>query len=500
MQNGRMNAAFENDLESSDSDSESLESLVNPPSISVLIEDLNKQSEIGSTFCPPGNSTISVARPNENYEDLIRKKFIRPGPSKTDNWSTFPENTEVADSNTDILFSELKEQLEDEEFLNSELAKNNNSLREEIQRLKGNLEKEEGLKNKCLADLEDKKCRNSELAKSNSDLDEKLRRLKANFENEQSLRRKYIARLENLLKDEQKAFKSISSDLQKEQEINYQHQIRYEKETLEKNNLRRQLEEISRIEADLQDQLQVLQTDKEGSIQRLEYLEKENQRLEDDLEKVKILRNSSLLKAMEQFGVAIEILPRDDGIEILISNDEEAGIILQLREDKAGFQIKNEKGALKISLTDEIEIILEDETGIIDRVNVQCLNEENRRLKIENHKLQQLQEDKQENIKQLQSDLNFSRKLNSELKSTLEIAEDNLKRVMSQYEDTLLQLEETEKKCRRLEDKLTNNEIFLTNYENILKTQKDENERLQTEIDDLQNRQQQRRCKFCCIS
>ena len=307
-----MNAAFENDLESSVLDS-------------------------------PGHS--NTARPNENYDDLVRNKFIRPGPSKTNNWTTFAENIEIADSNTDILFSELKEQLEDEEFLNSELAKKNNSLEEEIQRLKDKLAKEQCLKNNCVAKLE--QVQNDKRA------------------------------IEIRLKDEQETLNEIANGLQEEQEINCQHQIL-------KNGLLYELEKAGKNEAHLRNQLQQLQEDKEENIKRLQDLEK------------------------------------------MVANNYN-------------------------------------------------ISEENKRLR-----------------EQLQSDLNFSRELNSELNSTLEIAEDNLKRVLSQYEETSLQLEKTEDKCRKLKDKLTQKE-------NILKTQKDKNQRLQIEIDDLQDKQQQRRCKLCCI-
>ena len=350
MENGRMNAAFENDLESSDLDS-------------------------------PGNSNI--ARPNENYDDLVRNKFIRPGPSKTNNWTTFAENIEIADSNTDILFSELKEQLEDEEFLNSELAKKNNSLEEEIQRLKDKLAKEQCLKNNYLAKLEQ-------------------------IQNDKDV-------IEVRLKDEQETLNEIANRLQEEQEINCQHQMR-------KNELFHRLEEEYKIEANLRDQIQQLHEENEENFKRLQCLDQENQRLREQLQSAEKLTSGTKL-ALKIAGAKMKILK---------SQYEETSLQLEETEDKCR--------RLEDKLTNN-EYILETH------------KDENQRLQTEIDGLQ------------------------------------NMKTVKSQYDETLLELELTKNKCRRLKDKLTQKE-------NILKTQ---NQRLQMEIDDLQDKQQQRRCKFCCI-
>lgn len=97
MHNGRINTAFDNasSAESSDSDSESLGSLVNPTSISALIEDLDNQAKNGKTSSETKSSKSgqrnqhsdrlrnSSFPPNaENYDDLIRKEFIRPWPGE----------------------------------------------------------------------------------------------------------------------------------------------------------------------------------------------------------------------------------------------------------------------------------------------------------------------------------------------------------------------------------------------------------------------------------
>ena len=127
MQNERVNTVPENDSSDiSDSESELLGNLVNPTFISELIKVLEHQArEI--------DDWSSV-----NYDDLVKKGLIRPCLTKTT--ESFERNGDttidlfcypigkfkyisVTTSVTDILISELKEQLEEEEFVNFELEK-----------------------------------------------------------------------------------------------------------------------------------------------------------------------------------------------------------------------------------------------------------------------------------------------------------------------------------------------------------------------------------------
>ena len=278
MHNGRTNTAFENDSFAESSDSESLGSLVNPTSISALLEDLENQagaekngktrsSKSGQQNQYSDNSFPSSA---ENYDDLIRKELIRPWPGenvvpgeltgdlsiglvrnlsqrRANNLSIIEEleNTHGTNSNTDILISELKEQLEDEEFINSELAKKNNSLEEEIKRLKLHLEDEKTLKNN----------------------------IQLQFEGIKNVKEA----IEIRLKDEQEALDETAKKLHEEQEASKKYQS-------EKNELTRELEETRQSMTRLQDQLQQLQEDKAANIKQLENLEVKNQALETKIQ------------------------------------------------------------------------------------------------------------------------------------------------------------------------------------------------------------------------
>ena len=222
MHNGRINSAFENASSAEGSDSESLGSLVNPTSISALIEDLENRE---------GNGKTSSESNPENYDDLIRNEFIRP-------WSfenfvacePTVESTHDSNSNTDILISELKEQLEDEEFLNSELAKKNISLEEEIKRLKVQLEDEETSKN--------------------------------NFQQE--------------LEEMQEDLKGIAKKLQEEEETNKELQN-------DKNELLRVLEESRNIRVRLQGKLRQLREDKADQSELIRQMEVQIQDLQKQL-------------------------------------------------------------------------------------------------------------------------------------------------------------------------------------------------------------------------
>ena len=67
MHNGRINSAFENasSAEGSGSDSESLGSLVNPTSISVLIEDLENQARNGKTCEARSSKSVQRNQPSD---------------------------------------------------------------------------------------------------------------------------------------------------------------------------------------------------------------------------------------------------------------------------------------------------------------------------------------------------------------------------------------------------------------------------------------------------
>ena len=178
MQNGRANTAFEYDPSEyssdpeyrSNTDSESLDSLVNPTSISVLIEGFEKDSSAPAN----SKSDVTILPKVENYDDLRRKKFIRPGPCETNLSGQFTsqtnglpgsENQDSPNNNNDILITDLKEDLEDEEFLNSELVKKNNFLEDDIERLKDQLEEMEKVKDAIEIRLKDEQETLSEIIK-----------------------------------------------------------------------------------------------------------------------------------------------------------------------------------------------------------------------------------------------------------------------------------------------------------------------------------------------
>ena len=227
MENERINTASEND--SSDiSESESLENLVNPTLISELIADLDHQA---------GNIDDWLL---VNYDDLIRKNFIRPCPTKTTESIELNGDTTidlfrypigkfkyilVTTSVTDILISELKEQLEEEEFVNFEQEKKNNFLTEEIERLKVNLENEKSLKNDIQLQLK------------------KMEHIKDSILMMQEIR----------LKDEQE---TMTEKLKKERETSNQYKNRFQKESEDKNEINRLLDEARDNMARLEDQLQ----------------------------------------------------------------------------------------------------------------------------------------------------------------------------------------------------------------------------------------------------
>ena len=195
MHNGRINSAFENasSAEGSDSDSESLGSLVNPTSISVLIEDLENQARNGKTSCKTRSSKYGQ---RDQHSDMRK----------------------------------LKEQLEDEEFLNSELAKKNISLEEEIKRLKVQLEDEETSKN--------------------------------NFQQE--------------LEEMQEDLNGIAKKLQEEKETSKEHQN-------DKNELLRVLEESRNIRVRLQGKLRQLREDKADQSEQIRQMEVQIQDLQKQL-------------------------------------------------------------------------------------------------------------------------------------------------------------------------------------------------------------------------
>ena len=206
MHNGRVNSAFENASSAESSDSESLGSLVNPTSISALIEDLENQAD-GKT----SNETRSSKSVQRNQHSDMRK---------------------------------LKQQLEDEEFLNSELAKKNNSLEEEMKRLKVHLEDEKTLKNNFQLQLEE-------------------------MQNVKDA-------IEIRLKDEQEALNGIAQKLQEEKETSKEHQN-------DKNELLRLLEESRNIRVRLQGKLRQLREDKADQSEQIRQMEVQIQDLQKQL-------------------------------------------------------------------------------------------------------------------------------------------------------------------------------------------------------------------------
>ena len=83
MHNGRINTAFDNAsfAESSDSDSESLGSLVNPTSISALIEDLDNQAKNGKTS---SETKSSKSGQRNQHSDTLRNSSFPPNAEKYD--------------------------------------------------------------------------------------------------------------------------------------------------------------------------------------------------------------------------------------------------------------------------------------------------------------------------------------------------------------------------------------------------------------------------------
>ena len=303
MQNERVNTVPENDSSDiSDSESELLGNLVNPTFISELIKVLEHQArEI--------DDWSSV-----NYDDLVKKKLIRPCLTKTT--ESFERNGDttidlfcypigkfkyisVTTSVTDILISELKEQLEEEEFVNFELEKNNNFLTEEIERLKVNLENEQSLRNDIQLQLNKMEhikdsilmMQEIRLKEEQEAMTEKLEQHKNRFQKESEDKNEIIclldeardnmARLEDQLQQQEIRFEdeqeALMEKLTKERETtNYwfqtsnQHKSRFQKESEDKNEIIRLLDEASDNMARLEDQLQQLRDNNAVNIQHLD--------------------------------------------------------------------------------------------------------------------------------------------------------------------------------------------------------------------------------------
>lgn len=300
MQNVRIDTVSENDSSDiSDSESDSLGNFVNPTFISELIKILEHQArEI--------DDWSSV-----NYDDLVRKKLIRPCPTKTT--ESFEGNGDakidlfrypignfkyisVTTSVTDILISELKEQLEEEEFVNFELEKNNNFLGKEIERLKVNLENEQSLKNdiqlqlKKVEHIKDSILMMQEIRLKDEQeaMAEKLEHYKNRFQKESEDKNEIIrlldeardnmARLENQLQQQEIRFEdereAMTKKLGEERETTdywFQtsnlHQSQLQKESDEKNEIVVLLDEARDNMARLEDQLQQLQNNNDLNIQ-----------------------------------------------------------------------------------------------------------------------------------------------------------------------------------------------------------------------------------------
>ena len=316
---------------------------MNPTSISALLEDLENQAgaeKNGKTRSSRSGqqnqySDYSFPSSAENYDDLVRKELIKPWPGenvvpgeptgdlsgglvrnlsqrRANNLSIIEEleNTHGTNSNTDILISELKEQLEDEEFLNSELAKKNNSLEEEIKRLKLHLEDEKTLKNNIQLRLEEM----------------------------QSERDKIVIRL----KDEQEVLDETAKKLHEEREASKEHQS-------EKNELFRELDEARKSIVRLQGQLQQLQEVKAANIKQLEHVEVKNHVLETKIKDVQEqLQDSNAARAVleEKRGQYEETFTTISKNGVRIKTQYEQTLFqLQQSED----QCKKLKAELKLS-------------------------------------------------------------------------------------------------------------------------------------------------------
>ena len=146
----------------------------------------------------------------------------------------------------------------------------------------------------------------------------------------------------------------------------------------------------------------------------------------------------------------------------------------------------------EVQLRGQLQQLQENNEKDVERL--QYLEKEKQFLHIESeqneqiHQMQVVIQDLQEELQVSNTTLEETRRHHEEVLSKYS---DNEVR-KTQYEETLVRLHATERKCKRLQDELKLNE-------NNLKTHKDENERLKMQIDDLQSNQQQRRCRICCI-
>ena len=209
MQNGRINTAFENDssVESSDPDSESLDDLVNPMSISVLIKDLDRQEQY---------------HPSSGFSNITYGIIPSAPGEKTLADETIPPSCESACDNDQI--SQLKNDLEAQENLNSELAKENDHLKQKIANLEQQLlaqNKIEGdRKNEVMTEIHRKLIQALEEKNARTELDLKVDKEKyKSSENERNKLESKYQRLEvesNRLKRDLKASNDENQNLQRQ--------------------------------------------------------------------------------------------------------------------------------------------------------------------------------------------------------------------------------------------------------------------------------------------
>ena len=143
MQSDQMNTAFleNSNMDSSESDSKLLDDLVNPRSISVLLGELERNKNVQHTAVhsvpiAAGENTVKDDT-NPTYFDIDHRKSSRVEKSSS---------AHNIQSRKDDQISELMNDLESEENLNSELAKENNHLKQRIAKLE--LEQPQFVQNK----------------------------------------------------------------------------------------------------------------------------------------------------------------------------------------------------------------------------------------------------------------------------------------------------------------------------------------------------------------
>ena len=178
MQSDQMNTAFleNSNSDSSESDSQTLDDLVNPRPISVLLGELERNKNVQHTAVLP----IPIAASENNTDDTIPIYF------DVDNKKS--SRVDYIISSKDDQISELKNDLESEENLNSELAKENSHLKQKIAKLE--LEQQQFVENKIGEHIKSEKESNDiykkciqTLEEKNEEISMRLRTAKVRYKN-----------------------------------------------------------------------------------------------------------------------------------------------------------------------------------------------------------------------------------------------------------------------------------------------------------------------------